>query len=195
MILYKVLLFLYLSITVKSVSVKRCHADLQSHVSNINLIPSRFKQGDNIILSFDLLNSGPIINNGFISYEIFNQNNHYYPQIDRICDIVPCPIYNKTITMKIPIKIPEYNDDIIMIVELLDFNQLSFACIKIQLNTGIWRNIKNLFIPSENPVHLTKKLRGPSNAPIPKGNRTIESAYNYTFIASLNSDYNITKTI
>jgi hypothetical protein len=83
-------------------------------------------------------------------------------------------------------------------VELSDFNQMSFACIKIQLNTGIWRRIKNMFAPSNNPVNLTKKSKDQDNvqeSSIPIGNRTVPSAYNYTFIASLNSDFNNSKTI
>ncbi len=198
MIVNKLLLLIFFAFSAKAVKIKRCSSDLESYISNMELIPSEFNQGDNIILSFDLKNPGPIINNGFITYEIFHNNHHYYPQVDRLCDIIACPIYNKTTTVKVPVKIPEYNDNVIMVVELSDFNQMSFACIKIQLNTGIWRRIKNMFVPSDNPVNLTKKSKDQDTVlepPILTGNRTVPSAYNYTFIASLNSDFNNSKTI
>ncbi len=188
MFLNKLFLLFGLIASTQAVKVKRCAADLESYISNIELVPEKFSQGDNIILSFDLKNPGQIINNGFVTYEIFHNNHHYYPQIDRLCDVISCPVYNKTTTIKLPIKIPEYDDNVTMVIELSDFNQMTFACIKIQLNTGIWRRIKNMFVPSDNPVNLTKKLRGnPSEAPVPAGNRTVESPYNYTFIASLNT--------
>jgi hypothetical protein len=131
-------------------------------VKSINIIPSNINAGDNVELSIQIDNRNNTITSGFIHYTIEHDGDEYEPQVDDLCSFVKCPIDKGLKELSLKFKMPFYLEQIHLYVELMDYNNRSFVCGRINAKLDLWSWIKSWFVPRPNQpiVDVRRSLRG-----------------------------------